>query len=106
MPLIDPLAVDIGFVNGHLADQFQQEPGFSENFVFVRSIAGEAVFLIMTAETAAAVAIITPATQPLVTPLQRCHACVRRSAPGGAGRNDDQGRRKDDQAHRLATGTQ
>jgi len=54
-PLTDPGAIDLGFVQGDVADQLQQEPGFNDRFVVVRSIAGEAVLLVMTPETAAAV---------------------------------------------------
>ncbi|HYN78035.1 MAG TPA: hypothetical protein VES73_09615 [Lamprocystis sp. (in: g-proteobacteria)] len=55
LPLTDPAAVDIAFVQGNVADQLQQAPGFNDDFVVVRNIAGEAVFLVMTPETAAAV---------------------------------------------------
>jgi hypothetical protein len=53
VPLDDPGAVDLGFVQGDVADQLQQEPGFNDRFVVVRSIAGDAVLLVMTPETAA-----------------------------------------------------
>jgi hypothetical protein len=55
LPLTDPLAVDFAFVQGNLADQFQQQPGSHERFVLVRTIAREAVLIIMTPETARAV---------------------------------------------------
>ena len=55
LPLTDPKAVDIAFVKGNVADQIQQEPGFNDNFVLVRTIAGEAVLLLMTPDTAEAV---------------------------------------------------
>ncbi|WP_295446326.1 hypothetical protein [uncultured Thiodictyon sp.] len=55
LPLTDPLAVDFAFVQGNLADQFQQQPGSHERFVLVRTIAREAVLMIMTPETAQAV---------------------------------------------------
>lgn len=54
-PLTDPTAADVTFLKGHMAEAWQKESGFTDNYVFVRSIAGEAIFLVMKPETADAV---------------------------------------------------
>ena len=54
-PLADSTAADVIFLKGNMAETWQKEPGFVDNYVFVRSIAGEAIFLVMKPETADAV---------------------------------------------------